>query len=64
MVALGFILLALLPVSLFYCFAYLIELFCTWKNTTVGAKLKMAFVSIISAVVFAASYYFLFIFKL
>ena len=64
MAILGFILLCLMPGGMIYSLAYLNELICTWKDTTIGAKICMAFVSIISAAVSIASYYFLFIFKL
>lgn len=60
MVALGLLLLLLIPVSMVYCSAYLIELISTWKYTTVGAKIKQALVSIISGIILVATLYILY----
>lgn len=57
MVLLGLFLLLLIPVSMLYCSAYLIELIRTWKYTTVGAKIGQATVSIISGLILAVVIY-------
>ena len=59
MVLLGLFLLLLIPVSMFYCSAYLIELISMWKYTTVGAKIGQASISIISGIVLAVVIYML-----
>ncbi len=60
MVALGLLLLLLIPISMVYCSAYLIELISTWKYTTVGAKIKQASVSIISGIILVVILYILY----
>ena len=57
MVILGFLLLMLIPVSMFYSSIYLIELIRTWKYTTAGAKIGQASVSIVCAIIFVVVIY-------
>ena len=57
MVLLGLFLLLLIPVSMFYCSAYLIELIRMWKYTTTGAKIGQATVSVVSGLILAVVIY-------
>ena len=60
MIILGFLFLALIPVSMFYGSVYLIELFRTWKYTTTGAKVGQASMVIASSIVLAVVLYILY----
>lgn len=57
MVLLALLLFLMIPVSMLYCAAYLMELILMWKYTTVGAKIGQASISIISGIVLAVVIY-------
>ena len=57
MALLALLLLLMIPVSMMYCAAYLMELIRMWKYTTVGAKICQASISVISGIVLAVVIY-------